>query len=156
MRAIFPVAVFFGMTVILYLAFLLKVPALVSILLLIPLLFWLRTRKAAKLSTTKTDSTVQRALPVTLSLYLLVMIVRTPSVIFLGFPLEKTPLIFPPGIMGHLCREEIVGAVRVQMEQTGQSGTVRRLSLSQLTVHPATGHAGVAPILVRVQPHQSR
>ncbi len=94
MRAEVPVAIFFGMFVILYPAYLVRVPELVSVLLLIPLLVWVRMRNRPGRPSAKTNPTLQRALYSTLGLYLLVMIVRTPSVFFLGFPLEKTPLVF--------------------------------------------------------------
>ncbi len=93
MRALVPIAIFFGVSGIVYFAFIAGVTELVSVLLLIPLLVWLRIEKISELPTTKMDSTLQRVLLFTLSLYLIVMIVRSPAVFLLGFPLEKTPLI---------------------------------------------------------------
>ncbi len=69
------------------------VSQILSVLFLIPLLIWYRS-KAPEFSTSDNRKTLRRVVLGIVGLYVLAMSVRIPAVAFLGFPLEKTPLIY--------------------------------------------------------------
>ncbi len=96
-RALAPIIVFFGLSGLVYLAYTVRLHELSSVLLLIPLAVWLARRKPQKVtSELESGSTrpLRVAIIVTIALYLTVMIVRTPAVSLLNFPIEKAPLIY--------------------------------------------------------------
>src|SRR5215510_8049651 len=94
MRVLLPVITFFMLCGVLFVSYIVGIAELVSVLLLIPLFLWYRKRKSPEQSTAGEVLTLKSSLYSILGLYIIVMSFRAPSVAFLGFPLEKTPLIF--------------------------------------------------------------